>query len=306
MGKLRRYYNQNRKKIWQIIIIIGFAFLMLRLANFIAKKQNEQNIQNVTVRQQANAKNNIVQGNTSQGNSSNTQVNKKTTETEVVKQFISYCNKKDLENAYNMITDECKEQMFNDIETFERIYYNSAFEGKSKDVVVDNWTNHTYLVYFKESALSTGKAKDENQRGDYITVVKDKDGNYKLNINNYIGYKEINKTKENQNIKMEVICSNAYMNYEEYKIKVTNQSDEEIILDRLTGTESIYLEDSKGMKYPFYGNELSIDQLTIPNGHTKIINIKFYNSYSSSKEIKTIVFSNLIKNNNQINYKIEL
>ena len=36
MDNIKRYYNQNRKKIWGIIIIIAFAFVLLQLANGMA------------------------------------------------------------------------------------------------------------------------------------------------------------------------------------------------------------------------------------------------------------------------------
>lgn len=306
MNQLKRFYNQNRKKIWGFIIIITFLFALLQLANYFAKLQSEKTIQQGIENERPidSSVNSVNETNTSQNN--NNQTSKKETETDTIKKFASYCNKKDLENAYNMITNECKEQMFNNIETFERIYYNSAFENKTKDVVIENWSNHTYLVYFRESALATGKSTTENQKGDYITVVTDDEDNYKLNINSYIGYEDINKTKEDNNIKMEVVCKNMYRDYEEYKIKVTNNTNTDILLDSLDNVDTLYIEDSKGMNYSSYTHELSRQLLTITKGHTRELNIKFYNSYSSSKKIKTLVFSDLWKNNEQMKLKIEL
>ena len=43
---LKRYYNQNRKKIWGIVIIIAFALLIFYLVNYIAKKIDEEDISN--------------------------------------------------------------------------------------------------------------------------------------------------------------------------------------------------------------------------------------------------------------------
>ena len=41
MYRLFRFYNQNRKKIWLMIGIIAFVFLIIQLLNNIAKEQNE-------------------------------------------------------------------------------------------------------------------------------------------------------------------------------------------------------------------------------------------------------------------------
>lgn len=306
MNQLKSYYNQNRKKIWGFIIIIAFLFTLLQLVNYFAKVQNEKTIQQAIYNESTldNSVNSVNGTNTSQNY--NNQTSKKETETDTIKKFASYCNKKDLENAYNMITNECKDQMFNNLETFERLYYNSAFENKTKEVVIENWSNHTYLVYFKESALAIGRSTTENQKGDYITVVTDDEDNYKLNINSYIGYKQLNKSKEDNNIKIEVICKNMYMNYEEYTIKVTNNANKEIILDTLQNVDTLYIEDSKGMNYSSYTHELSKELLTISKGHTRELNIKFYNSYSSDKKIKSLVFSDFWKNNEQTKFKIDL
>ena len=45
--------------------------------------------------------------------------------------------------------------------------------------------------------------------------------------------------------------------------------------------------------------------LTITEGQTKEITIKFYSLYSSNKNIKSIVFSNIITKIGRINFKSE-
>ena len=309
MNRLRRFYNQNRKTVWGIIIIIAFAFALLQLANFFVKRQSEEKLQQAKIQQEQQVRSqtsNTEQTNTIQSNNASSQTTNTTSRTDIIKQFITYCNKKDIEKAYDMISNECKEQMYKNIEDFKRLYYDNTFENQTKDTSIDNWADNTYLVYFKESALATGKVKDENQKGDYITVVKDDENNYKLNINSYIGYKEINKTEEKENMKINVICKNVYMDYEEYTIKATNNSQEEVKLDTLENSESIYIEDSKDMKYPSHNHELSEELLRIPQGHTKELKIKFYSTYSTSRKIKSIVFSELQKNNQTIKFEIAL
>ena len=274
-----------------------------------AKKSNEQTIQNtITKQQESNSKNTntINQNNTQTNNNNETETSYTMSKEDTIKQFLSYCNKKDIEKAYNMLTNECKNELFQDQEKFENLYYNSAFENKVKDTQITHWSSNTYIVYFRDSALATGKETTETQKGDYITVVKDDEEEYKLNINSYIGYKKIDKTKESEGIKTEVKNRNTYMKYDEYTIKVTNNSREDIILDNLENVDSIYIEDSNGTKYPSISNELSKDILTISKGHTKEIKIKFYSSYVSDKTIKKIVFSNLIKDNNKLKYTIEV
>ena len=224
MNNLRRYYNQNRKKIWGIIIVIAFAFVLLQLANELVKNKNQKEIRQAQIQAE--------QQNTNEGNSNKTissdvtnydssRRTKQSTATNTISEFLSYCNNKELDKAYEMISDECKEQMFNNIETFERIYYESAFENRIKEFSIEKWINNTYMVKINENALANGKSSRDNQKTDYITPVKDDNNNYKLNINNYIGYKPLNKKKEQDGIQFEVLGRHIYFNYEEYVIIVS-------------------------------------------------------------------------------------
>ena len=291
MNNLKRYYNQNRKKIWGIIIIIAFVLLLIQLANGYVSRSNERRIEQARIQLEKSKENTQT---TEQENSSSTTRTQKETKSEnisTIEQFLNFCNNKELDKAYEMVTDDCKKQMFNDLGTFEKIYYNSAFENRKKEFSIEKWSNNTYMVKINENSLALGKtATEDNQKIDYITPIKDDNDNYKLNINNYIRYEEINKESTQDGIKYEVIGRNTYMNYEEYILKVTNNTKDEIELDPIDNTRSLYIEDTKETIYPAYKHELTKEMLTVYPGHTDQISIKFYSTYTSNKSIKYIVF----------------
>ena len=302
MGSIKGFYNKNRKKVWRIIIIIAFAFALLQLANGIAKDNNRKKLEQSQIKIQENLNKKVEK--------SNNNVSKAETNSDIyistIEQFMDFCNNKQLDKAYEMLTDKCKEQMFNNIETFERIYYSSAFENRKKEYSVEKWINNTYMIKINESSLALGKVSKDNQKIDYITPVKDKDGNYKLNINNYIGYEELKAVKEQDNIKYEVTGRNVYMNFEEYTIKVSNNSNSDIKLDPLDNTNSLYIQDNNGSTYPAYKHELTEEMMTIGRGHTREISIKFYSSYLSSKSTAYIVFGQTQDSNKFAEVKIDL
>lgn len=310
MNNLKRYYNQNRKKIWGIIIIIAFAFVLLQLANGIAKNNNKKkieqaktNISNTTSTNQNTIETNALETSPQGGQETKASAN---TQTSTIEQFLNYCNNKELEKAYEMLTNECKEQMFNNIETFEHIYYTSTFENKPKEFSIEKWVNNTYMIKINESSLALGKASKDNQKVDYITPIKDENSNYKLNINSFIGYNKINAKKEQDGIEYEVVGRNRYLNYEEYIINVTNNALAEIELDPLDTTRSLYIEDNNGAIYSAYKHELTKEMLTISRGHTRQLNIKFYSTYSSNKSIKYLVFGQTKKANQLREVRIDL
>ena len=93
-----------------------------------------------------------------------------------------------------------------------------------------------------------------------------------------------------------MISKDTYMDYEIYTISVTNNSYNTILLDGGNNPKSIYLLDEKDMKYYFYNNEVVASNFIVPSQYKKTFKIKFSNSYSSSRTIRSMVFSNFIVN----------
>ena len=213
-------------------------------------------------------------------------------EVEVIDEFLSYCNEGKTEKAYEMLTEECKEQMYKSLEIFEKGYCNPNFENGDKSCTIENWIGETYKVRIIDNLLAKGESNNGFAKQDYITVVEEDDIS-KLNINHYVGKTEINKQTEDLNIIMDVIEKNQYMDYEIYTIKVTNQNEGDIKLDSMFDVKTLHLEDENGTTYSAYTNELTEPMLKIQAGHSKKITIKFYSGYASTKKIETIVFSDL-------------
>lgn len=302
---IRRYYNQNRKKIWGIIIIIAFAFLMFYLLNYIVNNtKEEENIQTIN---EINYETNSSKITTNQSvvTGENVSSNKLKTQAGVIDQFISYCNERNLQEAYDLLTDECKEQIYNSLEIFEQAYYNDVFGGETKTATVENWVDNTYRVRIVDNLLATGKSNDGYAKQDYITVKKTGE-DYKLNINNYIGYTEIGKTTQKDDISVEIVSKNTFMDYEEYKIKVTNNTDKDIKIDGRSDVRSLYIEDSRGKKYSSYNHELTDPMLLVQSEHTNELSIKFYSSYTSTKKIEYMVFSDVVVYDGQLTEKKEI
>ena len=86
------------------------------------------------------------------------------------------------------------------------------------------------------------------------------------------------------------------MDYESYKYEITNLSDESILLNNNETIDSMYLQDEKNVKYSAYINELPQSLLEIFSGESKILNIKYYSKYSSTRIISKIAFDRVIFN----------
>ena len=130
---------------------------------------------------------------------------------------------------------------------------------------------------------------------DYYTIVKEND-EYKLNINNYIGKEEVNKTKKQNGVEIYIAERKNYIDYEIYILKIKNNTQNDILLDSKKNTRTVYLTDMKNQNYVAFLNELSIDDLTIKSGTMQTVSIKFNKAYNPQKVVKSINFTNIVLN----------
>lgn len=216
-----------------------------------------------------------------------------------IENFVSYCNNSDVEQAYSLLSTECKEALYPTIEDFTELYYNKVFAGEKKNVSIENWSNNIYRVETAGDFLATGKYDEDDVQADYMQIVQEDEENYKLNINGFLGTENFeNVSSSNNELKITALKSSTYMDYQTYTFKIENFSEEEVLIDDRSNIDTMYLEDTNGLKYSAYTHELSDAQLRILPQTSKEVTIKYYNKYSSNRNIKKIVFSKIILNNN--------
>ena len=209
MLKIRRIYNQNKKSIWRIFGIVAFLLLFLYLVNFFIGKKSRmelnENINNNLITKDNKYKDITI----SDENSviSKERISEKKSEfLNVIDDFFDFCNRKDYEKAYDLLTEECKKEMYPNLDDFVENYCKRVFENNKKTASVQLWRDNTYKIEINEDIIATGKYDKSQSKQDYITVKEVADDKYKLNINGYVGREEINaKGKFIYNIEVNVL-----------------------------------------------------------------------------------------------------
>lgn len=312
MYKLLRFYNQNRKKLWLFVVIIVFVLIIIQLLNNVAKQQNEDEMEQIknSSNQEKTLNNTVSYDKQSEAIISNDKVleNVKNINGELLDKFFTYCINHNPEEAYELLSTDEKNNMYQSEALFESLYYKSKFDG-NKQYSFQAWStrsdsSNTYQVKIFENILSTGKI-DSDYIEDYVTVVKEND-EYKLNVNSYIGKGKINnvvtKVKQDDSISMQIINQYIYKDYQSFDIIIRNDSNNAILLDTRENTKETYLVDSNGIKYEAILYENNIDDLTIGSNQVKKIRIKFNISNRDDLEVKSINFDNIVLNYEQ--YKL--
>ena len=286
MNKIRRYWNQNRKKIILGVMVIVFIIVIVQVLNELAK----QNYKTENV-----VKENIEELPT-QSIITGEKVNVETTKENIdlVDQFIKACNDKNIALAYSFLSEECKEILYQTQEMFEQYYYNFVFDEK-KTYKIENYRNmdpyYTYDVKFYTDNISTGKIQESGIYQDYITINKQTN---KMNINQLIYGKSINKTNESQGIKITVLKQYVYKDYEEYEIEIENTTEKEIMIDSRQKNRSIYVLESDNASYSAALNEIASNLYNIPSYFSRKYKIKFNKMYKTGVTAKKIVFTQIV------------
>lgn len=290
MRKIIRYWNQNRKQIIIIIAIIAFIIIMLQVVNELLKPTKESN--------QNNNKSNVSDlQKPTQSAITGQNVTEETSEenTEIIKSFIDYCNSSEIEKAYDLLSNDCKEE-FGNLDTFMSDYYKRNFKTKKTynlDFMFSEQGSYTYKVtYYEDDLLATGGTTTNKNFEDYITIIN-QNGERKLNINNFIKKQEINKTQATEAIQITIKNKRVYRSYEQYRILIKNNTKNTISISDGENSEDIYLLDKNEAKYEAFIHEIPLENLSIKPMRTIELDITFNKIYYTYRNIEKIQFNNI-------------
>lgn len=292
-SNIRRILFEARYVIFMIIFGIILVLYLIQVLNENAKeklKPSQNVVENTVVQTVDKSSQTVISGD-------NVSSKEQQANTSIIETFIGYCNNKQIEKAYALLTDECKKEVFADsITYFQKNYVDKIFTTK-KMYSIQAWVNSyvdTYKVRIVDDMLSTGKVTDSsNVVEDYFTIVEQEDG-FKLNINSYIAQQKLDRQAYINGITVTVLNKNIYKEYEEYEIKIENASDKTILLDSQEKTDSIYLVGSNENNYDAFLFEIDVTEITVEPGKTKTLSVRFNKIYSNQVIMEQMVFEDVI------------
>lgn len=296
MNLIIRFINQNRRGIIIAIAVIAFVFIVIPTLNKIEgerqKEQYEKEQANKVVLTEEE-QNLPTQSEIGAGKVS---IQKTKQNISIIEEFVEKCNNKDIEGAYNMLTDDCKQTLYKTKEAFERDYYKTIFSTRrltdmENFISVDN--RYTYYVKFYDDILSTGKIQKANYYNDYITI-DENSKNGKLNLNSLIYKQEINKTETVDGVKITILTQEVYKDNEKYQIKIENTTDKTILIDTRAKSNTLCLVADNGVKYNSNIAEIVVEERRVPANNSKTYKISFNKMYSTQATSKAIVFSDIV------------
>lgn len=286
---IKRTIDKNHKLIIQILIIIIFALFIIKSFNsFYEEKENKRKRESA----EKAASSQIVE---TPENTPNYYGVESNSIEKTMRSFVKYCNNREINNAYKMLTEECKNAMFPTVEDFEKIYINNIYNVE-REYELLKWSTdgniETYQVTLYGNILATGNSNSYTQ--EFCTFIKDSKGNYKLNINNYICGEDRNVQETQNNITIKIGHIDIYEEYEEAQITIANNTSKTILLTGDRYKKNIYLQNSKDTTYSSLNSKFDKEQIVLKPNSFQSITVKFNKGYSISNKAQYLVLSDVI------------
>lgn len=294
INRFIRYWNQNRKKILITILIVTFAILLIKTINYILGQQTPEitNSVNTLIEDSSIPTESVITGQTLHTETTNINM-------DIIKKFINFCNSGNYEDAYGLLSNACKEEVFRTVDEFKLNYYDEIFDTEKTyelELWYSNSGDYTYrIIYYENNILSTGQINSSENVEDYITVVRE-DGNIKVNINGFISKEVINESVTRPEVEITVNERLSYRSYEIYSVTVKNNTDKDIKISDENNSNDICLVDNNQTEYDSVINEIPTIDLQINPYSSKTINIKFNKMYGEYRKIEQMLFKNIMLN----------
>lgn len=274
--KVRDFYRRNKSKI-VIILIIWFVIIVI---NFILKNFKGPQIPETSYKPHTSIMD-------------NSEVPKKDQEPieKLIDEYISYGNDKEYEKAYNMLGNECREELYPNIETFKK-YIDKVFDTK-KTYTIQNYSNvddtYIYEVNIFEDILATGlTGKDDLVIYSEKFVITKQNNKLSLAIRDFVGNTENHQIYEDNFIKVEI--TNVVQSYEnqKYKVKLTNRTENTIVLADKTEKYEIMLElNSENRNI----QNLRDRGIYLNPYESKEVELEFVKFFDENETAKSIIFN---------------
>lgn len=274
--KLRNFFKKNRIK----ILIFVLVWLVLVIINLILKNYKAPQIPSTS-----------YAPHTSIMDNSEVPTNKQEPIENLIAEYIGYCNNKEYEKAYNMLSNECRSELYPDINNFKQ-YIDTIFDDE-KIYSIQNYSNvdktYIYEVSIFDDILATGlTGKDNFEMYVEKFVIKNDKGNLSLSIREFVGTQENYQVYADEYIKVEV--KEMLQSYENqtYKVKITNRTENTVVLADKTEKYEIMLElngeNRKIQNLPNHGIVLSAYE-------TKEVDLEFVKFFDESDNARSIIFN---------------
>lgn len=218
--KIRDFFRRNKK----IIVFALLLWLIVMFINNFFKNNTYQEFERTTYKEHEAVMNTGVK----------VPEPLQKTINETIDKYFNYCNNKQYEEAFAMISDECKAIYFPTLLDFKK-YINTIFD-ENKIYYLQNFSNYKgkyiYRMRIMEDLMATGLTGSEFLYfyEEKIVMEEEKDGKVSLSVRQFIDSELLEEVYEDEYVKMWIDKKDVFYEEEIYHIKVKNKTLNTVVL----------------------------------------------------------------------------
>lgn len=233
--KIRRFIKKNRKKVIFVIITVAIIIAI----NYILKNMPEEEIPKTTYEPNV-----AVMDESEVPKKWHSEIENR------IKTFVDYCNNKEYQKAYDMISDDCKDAIYPVIGDFKE-YVDKRFQVK-RIYSIQNFSNiskqYIYDVNFMSDFMATGSTGTNYGYVQEKFVFTEDDNSLKFAIGGFVRTNILDAFVEDENLKIVTKKKNVYYDHETYTVDITNKTDYPIVLGNGTVEDEIAISVNEQLR----------------------------------------------------------
>ena len=233
--KIRRFIKKNRKKVIFVVITVAIIIAI----NYILKNMPEEEIPKTTYEPNV-----AVMDESEVPKKWHSEIENR------IKTFVDYCNNKEYQKAYDMISDDCKDAIYPVIGDFKE-YVDKRFQVK-RIYSIQNFSNiskqYIYDVNFMSDFMATGSTATNYGYVQEKFVFTEDDNSLKFAIGGFVRTNILDAFVEDENLKIVTKKKNVYYDHETYTVDITNKTDYPIVLGNGTGEDEIAISVNEQLR----------------------------------------------------------
>ena len=233
--KIRRFIKKKRKKVIFVVITVAIIIAI----NYILKNMPEEEIPKTTYEPNV-----AVMDESEVPKKWHSEIENR------IKTFVDYCNNKEYQKAYDMISDECKDAIYPVIGDFKE-YVDKKFQVK-RIYSIQNFSNiskqYIYDVNFMSDFMATGSTGTNYGYVQEKFVFTEDDNSLKFAIGGFVRTNILDAFVEDENLKIVTKKKNVYYDHETYTVDITNKTDYPIVLGDGTGEDEIAISVNEQLR----------------------------------------------------------
>lgn len=149
----------------------------------------------------------------------------------LISDYFNYCNNKEYESAYVLLSDDFKNLYFKNINRFKTYIDNIFTNNRIYSIETkSNFNNiYVYKINIINNPLATGTIDDSETLSDKF-IIKRENGVFKIALNGYCGQENLNIMSEDDYMEINILSRRIYYDKETYVIQYKNKTNNYIVL----------------------------------------------------------------------------